>query len=191
MTTQDSISVARIAKVNHAGEYGAIRIYGAQIFVTRLLWPHLVDMLTELQNDEVRHCALFRSAMSTRNVIPCRTMSIWSIGGATLGFITALLGPKTIWACTKSVEETVHKHLSHQLHFLENRDEELFSLINGIRAEEEAHVDLAVSQKGSQSIFTNWIESIVARSVNIIVWLSTWGESSKMHRSLENFEALQ
>lgn len=39
MTDAERISVARIVKVNHAGEYGAIRIYGAQMLLAKLRWP--------------------------------------------------------------------------------------------------------------------------------------------------------
>jgi ubiquinone biosynthesis monooxygenase Coq7 len=47
MDGRDRITIARILKVNHAGEYGAIRIYRAQLRLARRLYPDLVDFLEE------------------------------------------------------------------------------------------------------------------------------------------------
>jgi ubiquinone biosynthesis monooxygenase Coq7 len=45
MNAREALTVARILKVNHAGEYGAIRIYRAQIFVARRCYPDLLPFL--------------------------------------------------------------------------------------------------------------------------------------------------
>ena len=47
MNAAERLTVARILKVNHAGEYGAIRIYRAQIWVARRLYPDVVAFLEE------------------------------------------------------------------------------------------------------------------------------------------------
>lgn len=187
MTPAETLSVARIAKVNHAGEYGAIRIYGAQIAVSRLLWPNLVPMVSELQRHEVIHCQLFRDAMRVRATRPCNAMFFWSWGGFALGFVTALLGPKAIWACTEAVEDTVHHHMTAQLDFLRMRDAQLFDLISSIRDEEQGHLDLAIREKGNASAFSRVLEGLVRASVNTVVWLSTWGASSRMSSDLRGF----
>jgi 3-demethoxyubiquinol 3-hydroxylase len=184
MMPAEIISVARIAKVNHAGEYGAIRIYGAQIAVSRLLWPALVPMLAELRGHEVEHCRLFRDAMTERAARPCRAMFLWSVGGGVLGAVTAMMGPRVIWACTEAVEDTVHRHLTDQLDFLKSRDPGLFALIASIRIEEEGHLKLALDQKGGSNALTRIVEAVVRVSVNGVIWLSTWGESTHMRRDL-------
>src|SRR5688572_26382693 len=108
---RDALTIKRIVRVNHAGEYGAIRIYSAQIAIARRLWPDLVPALQEMLADEVRHCDKFHAAMPARQSRPCRIMQFWSFGGWALGTITALLGRNTIWICTAAVEEAVHRHL--------------------------------------------------------------------------------
>ncbi len=178
-------TIGRIAKVNHAGEYGAIRIYGAQIFVSRAFWKNLVPMLSELRDHEVEHCALFEDAMRVRDTRPCATMSLWSIGGWMLGFVTALLGPKMIWTCTEVVEDTVHRHLNDQLAFLDGKDQDLFDLIEGIRDEEEGHLSLAQDNVGTHNGFTKTISSLIRASVNLVIWLSTHGDSARMHHDLK------
>src|SRR5689334_12507310 len=73
-----SITIRRILKVNHAGEFGAIRIYGAQIAVARRLFPEMVPALEEMREDEIEHCRLFYEAMPARLAKACRVMAFWS-----------------------------------------------------------------------------------------------------------------
>jgi 3-demethoxyubiquinol 3-hydroxylase len=184
MTPAERLSAIRIAKVNHAGEYGAIRIYGAQIAICRWFWPGLADRLAELKAHEIEHCQLFRQALAERGGRPCRAMYLWSIGGWLLGAATALLGPNQVWACTEAVEDTVHHHMSDQLAFLHTRDPELHDLIASIQAEEEGHLDLARQEKARNTWLTRSLETVVRGSVEVVIWLSTWGESTQMRRDL-------
>lgn len=73
--------VSRILRVDYAGEYGAIRIYGAQIFVARRLHPTVVPFLVETADHERRHAATFRELMWPRGTRPCRAMPVWGVGG--------------------------------------------------------------------------------------------------------------
>ena len=59
-------TIARILKVNHAGEHGAIRIYGAQIFVARFFYPDIVPKLQEMLGHEISHLNLFKADMDKR-----------------------------------------------------------------------------------------------------------------------------
>src|SRR5262249_13682532 len=136
----DRLTVTRILKVNHAGEYGAVRIYRAQCWVARRLFPDVVAFLEETLAHEVRHCSMFQGAMPNRGARPCRVMSLWGNGGLVLGFLTALIGRQGIWICTAAVESAVHRHLEDQLRFLRHRDIELHSLILSIQQEELAHL---------------------------------------------------
>ena len=184
MTQVARLSAIRIAKVNHAGEYGAIRIYGAQIAVCRRFWPKLADRLSELKAHEVIHCQLFASALAERGGRPCRAMYLWSMGGWLLGAMSALFGPNQVWACTEAVEDTVHHHMSDQLAFLRGRDPGLHRLIESIRAEEEGHLTLARQEKTRDTWFTRSFEAVIRGSVHLVIWLSTWGDSSRMRRDL-------
>src|SRR5262249_21987468 len=99
MNAADKLTITRILKVNHAGEYGAIRIYRAQAWVARRLYPDVVPFLEATLAHEVRHCSMFRDAMPMRGARPCRVMSLWGNGGLILGFLTSLLGRQGIWIC--------------------------------------------------------------------------------------------
>lgn len=91
---------ARILRVNHGGEHGAIRIYRAQIAMARLRCPSLLPFLQDTLSHEEKHLAAFRAMMPTRAAKPCRAMWIWSVGGGLLGVITGLMGREAVLACT-------------------------------------------------------------------------------------------
>ena len=179
-----ALTVRRILKVNHAGEFGAIRIYGAQIFVARWLFPDIVSKLEEMRDDEIDHCRLFRDAMPARGARPCRIMALWSLGGFILGFLTALCGRNTVWICTEAVESTVHQHLEDQLTFLRKRDPELHALILSIQEQELAHLIEAENSQKSRGAMRKVLLPIIGALTDLMIWLSTWGDSSWMRAEM-------
>lgn len=180
-----AVTIRRILKVNHAGESGAVRIYGAQIAVARLLYRDAVPALELMRRDEIDHRRLFREAMPARRTMPCRVMRLWSLGGFVLGFVTALLGRNMIWICTEAVEATVHRHLRQQLAYLERRDPELFALIAAIEEEELAHLR---SAEAHQTRRTGWFRAAAFAAIGFVtatmIWLSTWGDPTPMQREV-------
>jgi ubiquinone biosynthesis monooxygenase Coq7 len=184
LSARDALTVARIVRVNHAGEYGAIRIYRAQIGVARRLYPDVVPNLEEMLGHEIRHCDLFRAAMPARNSRPCRIMSLWSMGGSLLGFMTALMGRQSIWICTAAVEAAVHQHLEDQLHFLARRDPDLHATILDIREEELSHLNHAEAQLSGSGPYQRVMRRVIGAVTDVLIWLSTWGDSSRMKAAL-------
>ena len=178
------LAIARILKVNHAGEYGAIRIYRAQIWVARRLYPDAVAFLEETLGHEINHCAMFRNAMPQRAARPCRAAFLWGNGGLVLGFLTALMGRQGIWICTAAVEGAVHKHLDDQLFFLRDKDPELHALIDAIQVEELHHLNYAEERIVSTSWWARSLSAFIAAATDVVIWLSTWGDSTRMARDL-------
>ncbi|QGZ35654.1 demethoxyubiquinone hydroxylase family protein [Stappia indica] len=178
------LTVRRILKVNHAGEFGAIRIYGAQITVARHLFPDIVPVLEEMRADEIDHCRLFREAMPARGARPCRIMSLWSLGGYVLGALTALGGRNTVWICTEAVESAVHRHLEDQLAFLADRDPQLHALIASIQQQELAHLREAESRQQGRGLAHALLLPLVSGLTDLMIWLSTWGDSSRMRTDM-------
>ena len=183
LSAEDRRTISRILKVNHAGEYGAIRIYRAQISVARHRYPDLVPFLEETLSHEIQHCRQFVDAMSSRQSRPCRAMWLWGLGGSMLGVITALMGRNFIFACTKAVEQTVHRHLAAQIAFLASRDVTLRNLIASIQIEECQHLDYAAGQL-TPSPVNQAIEAVVNISTAVVIWLSTQGAVSRMEKTL-------
>jgi 3-demethoxyubiquinol 3-hydroxylase len=184
LSASEALTIARIVRVNHAGEFGAIRIYSAQIGVATRLYPDLVPALAEMLGHERLHCGAFLAAMPARNSRPCRVMSLWSWGGALLGFVTALMGRQAIWICTAAVEATVHRHLDDQLHFLERRDADLSAIILSIREEELAHLHHAEERITSTGSGVRVLHGFITWATDAVIWLSTWGDSTRMARAL-------
>jgi ubiquinone biosynthesis monooxygenase Coq7 len=184
LSAGEALTIARIVRVNHAGELGAIRIYSAQIAVARRLYPDLLPALSEMLSHERIHCAAFFAAMPARNSRPCRVMALWSWGGWLLGFLTALMGRQAIWICTAAVEAAVHHHLDDQLHFLERRDAELCAIILSIRAEELAHLHHAQQRITSTGPGSRVLHRLITFATDAVIWLSTWGDSTRMARAL-------
>ena len=183
----DALTIRRICKVNHAGEHGAIQIYSAQLALAGRLYPDIVAKLAEMRAHELDHRAKFRAAMSLRSARPCRILSLWSIGGWLLGFATALMGRRAIWICTAAVEAAVHRHLDDQLHFLDSRDNDLSALISSIRVEEIAHLTYAESRLEGETPggAARALSLVISTITDALIWLSTWGDSSRMAREMQ------
>jgi 3-demethoxyubiquinol 3-hydroxylase len=184
LTTREALTVARIVRVNHAGEYGAIRIYRAQISLARRLYPDIAHDLGEMLDHEIRHCTIFSAAMPARHSRPCRLISLWSTGGALLGFLTALTGRQGIWTCTAAVEAAVHRHLDDQLGFLATRDRDLHDAIRNIRVEELSHLHHAEMQLQPPNLYHRALRRLISFLTDLMIWLSTWGDSARMARDL-------
>jgi 3-demethoxyubiquinol 3-hydroxylase len=176
-------TIARILKVNHAGECGAIRIYAAQIFVAGWLYPDLVPELRTFLLHEKVHCQAFLDALNIRKGRPCAAMSLWSTGGTLLGLGCALLGRNAIMVCTQAVEQTVHRHLQAQIAFLSDHDEPLRSLIESIRVQELEHLDYA-RERIKPSFVNAPLCAFIEASTEIVIWLSTQGAVSRMEKAL-------
>lgn len=184
LSARDALTIARIVRVNHAGEYGAIRIYSAQIGVSAKRYPDVVPALADMLQHEKKHCAAFFAAMPARQSRPCRIMSLWSWGGWLLGFATALMGPQAIWVCTAAVEAAVHRHLDDQLAFLAGRDAELHDTIMSIREEELSHLHHAEAQIRALGRGSRLLRRVISDVTDALIWLSTWGDSTRMMADL-------
>jgi 3-demethoxyubiquinol 3-hydroxylase len=184
MDKRDRLTIARILKVNHAGEYGAIRIYRAQIWVAKRLYPDIAPFLAETLSHENNHCAIFRAAMPQRDARPCRIMALWGNGGLVRGLLTALLGRQGIWICTAAVEAAVHRHLQDQLLFVRDRDPELHGLILAIQKEELMHLHYAEERLPEGKVLSPILGALISGATDLAIWLSTWGDSSQMAKEL-------
>ena len=130
----------KILKVNHAGEFGAINIYKAQLLVCSLFMKRHVPMLNDFLKDESRHKDLFWYEISQRNGVKCKSYWLCGVGGYVMGFASSLLGTKGIMACTWAVESVVTAHLNQQLIYLATKnDTAAYTAVNSILEDEVNH----------------------------------------------------
>lgn len=145
----------KILKVNHAGEFGAINIYRAQILVSKFLRRDYTALLAEFLTDEERHLEIFWTEIQRRNGIKCKSYWLCGIGGYFMGFISALLGKRGVMACTWAVESVVTEHLENQLSYLQSvGDTTAFEAVKAIIEDEEHHRDLASADSGMNVLYS-------------------------------------
>lgn len=175
-----------ILRVDRAGEYGAIRIYRAQIAVARWRAPDLVTMLHDALGDETRHRDRFDASLRERGQRPCDMLPLWGVGGTLLGTVTALLGREAILVCTEAVERTVHRHMDDQVAWLTPREPELAAALAAIRDEEVDHLHHAQGKRSTTAtaVWLRLLDTVVATATEVLVWLSTYGASARLGRHL-------
>src|SRR5215475_12075365 len=110
-------------RVDHAGEYGAVRIYEGQLAVLRNRAS--ADTIRHMAEQEQRHLKTFDRLVNERKVRPTALEPLWRMAGYALGFGTALMGEKAAFACTAAVEEAIDAHYAEQIAQLGDKDPEL------------------------------------------------------------------
>ena len=144
----------KILKVNHAGEFGAINIYRAQMIVCRWVMQQHIPMLQHFLEDETRHLNLFWQEIQNRNGVKCKSFWLCGVGGFAMGFISALLGTKGIMACTWAVESVVIAHLHKQLEYLSSEEDgAAYAVVKSILEDEVNHRDTGFNRGGTSNLF--------------------------------------
>ena len=151
--TEESFSAARehpgskagrigeMLRVDHAGEYGAVRIYQGQRAVFEGL-PHkagTASLLAEMEKGEAEHLAAFDRLLAERRVRPTLLAPFWNAAGFALGAATALMGEKAAMACTEAVEDVIEKHYAAQAEELGQDEPDLSATIRQFREDEIGH----------------------------------------------------
>ena len=135
----------RIIRVDHAGEYGAQRIYQGQIDVLGR-GPN-GDVLRHMQAQEQVHLDTFKGLIAERHVRPTALLPLWHLAGYALGAVTAAMGERAAMACTVAVEEAIDEHYRAQAASLGQDEAPLRETIEKFRAEELEHRDIGLNHE--------------------------------------------
>ena len=108
-------------RVDHAGEYGAVRIYEGQLAVLGKARAS-ADTIRHMAEQEQRHLKTFDRLVNERKVRPTALEPVWRVAGFALGAATALMGEKAAFACTAAVEEVIDEHYASQIASLGDSD---------------------------------------------------------------------
>jgi 3-demethoxyubiquinol 3-hydroxylase len=165
--------IERILRLDHAGEYGAIRIYSAQLLIARIFYKDIVSKLEEMIAHEKEHHKTFSALLLARSMKSFYVLGLWAIGGFLMGLFTALLGRKAIWVCTDAVETTVLDHLEWQLAFLKENDLEVHAAVLSIITDEQEHQEFGRNH-GSDGFIYKSISFMIKRSTAFAIWISTY-----------------
>lgn len=164
-------NIESMIRVNHAGEFGAKRIYEGQLAALKNspATPKIKHMLEQ----ELEHLNKFEQLIGERRVRPTALLPIWNVAGFALGYITGKLGEKAAMACTVAVEENIDKHYSDQLEALANTNEhDLKQSIEKFRAEELEHRDTGLENDAKNAPLYHTITTIIDIGSQAAIWLS-------------------
>jgi 3-demethoxyubiquinol 3-hydroxylase len=163
--------IARMIRVDHAGEYGARRIYDGQLAV--LGTSPVSPAIRHMAEQEKRHLERFDRLLIERRVRPTVLSPLWHVAGFALGAASALLGERAAMACTVAVEEAIDTHYAEQIEQLGDSDPELKSAIAEFRADEIAHRDTGIAHGAEEAPGYPVVAGLIKAGARAAIWLST------------------
>lgn len=166
-------SIDSMIRVDHAGEYGAVRIYEGQIAAVRNDTTR--NIMVHMLEQEKRHFQFFNHKMKAENIRPTIFMPLWNVAGFVLGFSTSFFGTKTAMLCTEAVETVIDEHYSDQIIDLKNahNQQELVDTIDRYRLEELEHKDIA-SQYSNYTTTDFLFKKVIGVMCKLAIAVSKW-----------------
>jgi len=133
----------QIIRVDHAGEYGATRIYDGQIAIFGKE-SKIGKTIQHMADQEQEHIEKFNELIIEKRVRPTALLPLWNVAGFALGAGTALMGEKAAMACTVAVEKVIGDHYREQQDLLEDDEKELKKTIAKFEKDELEHHDIGL-----------------------------------------------
>ena len=169
-TTRD---IAAMIRVDHAGEYGAVRIYEGQLAVFGKSQSKTAKAIRHMAQQEQDHLRAFDTLINERRVRPTALEPVWRVAGFALGAATALLGEKAAMACTAAVEEVIDDHYAQQVEELGSSDPALKETVQRFRADEIAHRDTALAHGAEAAPAYGLLSGAIKAGCRLAIALST------------------
>lgn len=163
--------VAAMVRVDHAGEYGAARIYDGQLAV--LGASPTAGAIRRMAEAEKRHLEAFDAMLVRRRVRPTALAPLWHVAGFALGAATAALGERAAMACTAAVESVIDEHYAKQVDQLGDDEAELRRLIADSRADEIEHKMTALAHGAADAPGYEPLTIAIKTATRVAIWLST------------------
>lgn len=167
--------IARMIRVDHAGEYGAKRIYDGQLAVLgRRPGSNKsgnAQKIRKMAEQEQRHLDAFEKLVVERRVRPTALSPVWHVAGFALGAATALLGERAAMACTVAVEEVIDEHYQRQIETLGSDEQALKQSLEEFRDQEIEHRDTALGAGGDSA--PPLLRVAIKAGSRLAIWLST------------------
>ena len=160
----------RMIRVDHAGEYGATRIYAGQLAV--LGRGPRGDVLRHMRDQEQAHLTTFNTLAADRRVRPTALLPLWHLAGFALGAATAVLGERAAMACTVAVEEVIDAHYTDQIERLAETEAPLRETLEKFRAEEREHRDTALAHGAEQAPGYRLLSAAIRMGCRVAIRLS-------------------
>ena len=166
---QDAL-VARMIRVDQAGEYGARRIYEGQLAV--LGNGPSGEMIRHMHEQELQHLETFDALLAERRIRPTALQPLWHVAGFALGAATALMGERAAMACTVAVEEVIDEHYARQAEQLDGDEATLKETIEEFRATEAEHRDIGLDHDAELTPGYPVLTGFIKAGSRAAIWLS-------------------
>ena len=164
--------IQEIIRVDHAGEFGAKRIYEGQI-------AHIKNaddkkLIKHMLDQEAEHLEYFDNQIKNRSSRPTALMPLWNLCGYALGAISARLGSKSAMLVTENIEEVIVEHYQQQINYLETSGYkgELLDKIKKFKEDEADHIHIALENNSQDSRFRKPISMAVKSFCKAAIFLS-------------------
>ena len=167
--TRDEM-IARMLRVDHAGEYGARRIYDGQLAV--LGRGPAAPVIREMAEAEQAHLDAFDALLAERRVRPTALSPLWHVAGYALGAASGLLGERAAMACTVAVEEVIEEHYAAQVRRLGEDEAPLRETLEQFGADEARHRETGLAHGAEQAPGYEALAAAVKRGTRLAIWLS-------------------
>ena len=162
--------IARILRVDHAGEYGAKRIYEGQLAV--LGQKAAGGAIKQMAAAEKRHLETFDRMLIERQVRPTALSPFWHVAGFALGATSAFMGERAAMACTVAVEEVIEEHYAKQAAQLGDDEADLRRTIEEFGAEEAENKETGLAHHATQAPAYEPMTALVKKGTRLAIWLS-------------------
>jgi len=171
-------------RVDHAGEYGADRIYAGQAAVlgqdlSTEEKRHTHNLINHMWEQEKEHLRTFERLIPEHQARPTILLPIWHVAGYVLGAGGALLGgARGAMAVTVAVEASITEHYNNQIRTLIDQsngsesDEEMIKLLTRIRDEEQEHHDTGLEEEAEKWWLYEPATNVVKAGCKVAIWLS-------------------
>jgi 3-demethoxyubiquinol 3-hydroxylase len=168
--------IAAMIRVDHAGEFGALRIYAGQLAVLSRITGNQEDAaaVAHMAAQEKKHFDSFSQMVRDRGVRPTALEPIWHVAGYALGAATALMGKNAAMACTVAVEDVIDEHYAAQIEKLSavKSEGELKKTVETFRQDELEHRAEALSRGAEQAPLYGLLSSAIRLGCRTAIRLS-------------------
>ena len=163
--------IDEIIRVDHAGEYGATKIYAGQLAIFGKN-SKIGKTIKHMADQEQKHIDTFNKLIIERRVRPTALMPLWNLTGFILGATTALLGKNAAMACTVAVEDVIGKHYQKQAKELGTKEQELKKILLEFRDDELEHHDIGLENDAEKTLGYNILTKIIKTGCKTAIKIS-------------------
>ena len=161
----------QIIRVDHAGEYGATKIYEGQIAIFGKD-TKIGKTIKHMADQEQEHIEKFQELIVKERVRPTILLPLWNVAGYALGAGTAIMGEKAAMACTVAVEKVIGEHYSEQTDLLKQDQKKLKATIKKFAADELEHHDIGIAHDAESTPGYKFLTKIIELGCKTAISLS-------------------